>query len=222
MNFEEAMEKAGRNRMYESDYLPEFFVLWDNVTREQLANFRSALNKARRESDMQRYLQANPFLLIQHLGGGNGRWVIPQTRLGAEHVPDFIIGDRHSFGFEWQVVEIESPSAMVFTKSGDPSKILNHAIRQITDWRSWLRRNQEYASRRREQNGLGLVDIGSDVKGLIIIGRRDAIAPSTNERRRQLCSDLRIDIHSYDWLVGTLQGRLEALEKRRRDFLTSQ
>ena len=173
------------------------------------------MDQARKECDLQRYLEANPFLLIQHLGGGHGRWVIPQKRLGAEHVPDFIIGDRHSFGFEWQVVEIENPSAKVFTKSGDPSKTLSHAIRQITDWRSWLKLNQNYASRRREENGLGLVNIDSDVKGLIIIGRRDTIDPSTNERRRQLCSDLRIDIHSYDWLVGTLEGRVEALEKCR-------
>jgi hypothetical protein len=151
--------------------------------------------------------------VIQHLGGGHGRWVIPQKRMGAEHVPDFVIGDRHSFGFDWQMVEIESPSAKVFTKSGDPSKTLNHAIRQITDWRSWLKRNQDYASRRREENGLGLVDIASDVKGLIIIGRRANIASSTNERRRQLCSDLKIDIHSYDWVVDILQGRILALEK---------
>jgi len=36
MGFEEAMEKIKKNLMYESNYLPEFFVLWDNVTREQL------------------------------------------------------------------------------------------------------------------------------------------------------------------------------------------
>jgi len=215
MNFEEATDKVTKNSMYEADYLPEFFVWWDSVTREQLADLRNALSRAKRESDMQRYLEANPFLLIQHLGGGHGRWVIPQKRLGAEHVPDFVIGDRHSFRFNWQVVEIKSPSAMLFTKSGDPSKPLNHAIRQITDWRSWLKLNQGYASRRREDTGLGLVDIGSDVKGLIIIGRHANIASSTNERRRQLCSDLKIDIHSYDWLVDTLQGRIEALEKCR-------
>jgi hypothetical protein len=214
MRFEEAMEKIKKNSVHESEYLPEFFVWWDNVNREQLNDFFRALEHAKNESAMQRYLEANPFLLIQHLGGGAGRWVIPQKRLGAEHVPDFVVGERHSFGFEWQVVEIESPSAKMFTKSGDPSKVLNHAIRQITDWRSWLKRNQDYASRRREENGLGLVDIDGSVKGLVIIGRRHTIDPSTNERRRQLCSDLNIEIHSYDWLVERLKGRIEALEKR--------
>jgi hypothetical protein len=214
MKFEEAMEKVKKVSMYESDYLPDFFVWWDSVTREQLNDFRIVLGNANDEADMQRYLEANPYLLIQHLGGGHGRWVIPRKRLGSEHVPDFVIGDRHSFGFEWQVVEIESPSAKMFNKSGAPSKALNHAIRQITDWRSWLKRNQDYASRRREANGLGLVDIDGSVKGYIIIGRRHTIDPSTNERRRQLCSDLNIDIHSYDWLIEYLQGRIEALEKR--------
>lgn len=214
MNFDEAMEKVAKVSMYESDYLPESFVCWDHITREQLSDFRVALGSAKNEPEMQRYLEANPYLLIQHLGGGHGRWVIPQKRLGAEHVPDFVIGDRHSFGFEWQVVEIESPSAVLFTKSGDPSRALNHAIRQITDWRSWLKRNQDYASRRREESGLGLVDIDGNVKGLIVIGRRATIDPSTNERRRQLCLDLKIDIHSYDWLLDLLEGRIDALEKR--------
>jgi hypothetical protein len=35
---------------------------------------------------MQSYLSAHPELLIQHLGGGHGRWVIPQKRLGAEYL----------------------------------------------------------------------------------------------------------------------------------------
>jgi hypothetical protein len=215
MGFEKMMDKALKNRQYDSDYLSEFFVWWDDVTRKQLADFGEALKNAKRESDMQRYLETNPFILIQHLGGGNGRWVIPQKRLGSDFVPDFVIGERHSFGFHWQLVEIENPSAMVFTKNGDPSKTLNHAIRQITDWRSWLTRNQNYACRRREENGLGLIDIDNNVKGLIIVGRHASISPSTNDRRRQLCSTYNIDIHSYDWLVDTLRGRIEALEKCR-------
>ncbi len=38
MRFEEVMEKMKKNSMYESEYLSEFFVLWDNVTREQLSD----------------------------------------------------------------------------------------------------------------------------------------------------------------------------------------
>jgi hypothetical protein len=111
------------------------------------------------------------------------------------------------------VVEIESPKAKMFTKAGDPSATLNHAIRQVQDWRVWLKRNQDYASRPQLQNGLGLTDIDLNAKALILIGRRIETDASTHERRRQMCSDLSAEIHSYDWLASNARGRLEALER---------
>jgi len=205
--------KIRNTRDWKPDYLPEFFVFWDKISSSDINGFRKALDSATRESDMQAHIEANPIMLIQHLGGGHGRWVIEQKRLGAEHVPDFVIADRNSLGYEWQVVEIESPKAAMFTKAGDPSSKLNHAIRQIIDWRSWLKRNQDYASRIREKGGLGLIDIDSNVKGLIIIDRRNRIDDSTQERRRQLCIDLNIEIHTYDWLIERALYRLKSLEK---------
>lgn len=206
MIFDESMSS-------EPTYLPEHFVEWDEITQVQIEDFHYCLNSASNERDMQAYLEKHSYFMIQHLGGGHGRWVIPNKRLGAEYVPDFVIGEKHSLGFEWQVVELESPKAVFFTKNGDPSKVLNHAIRQITDWRSWLKQNQGYASRPKEENGLGLIDIDSSVKGLIILGRRSDIDSTTNERRRQLGSNLNIDIHTYDWLVECAEGRLKALGK---------
>lgn len=198
---------------YPPDYMSDCFVRWDRVSHDQVAALQKAIESARREADMQRYLEANPRALIQHLGGGQGRWVIPQKRFGAQFVPDFVIGERHSFGFEWQLVELESPKAKMFTKAGDPSAALNHAIRQLTDWRAWLKQNQNYASIPREANGLGLTDIDSNAKGLIIIGRRNETPLDTNERRRRMCQDLNAEIHSYDWLVSLMQGRIESLER---------
>ncbi|MFC1805789.1 Shedu anti-phage system protein SduA domain-containing protein [Planctomycetota bacterium] len=161
---------------------------------------------------MQRYFEDHPEFLVQVLGGGHGRWVIPQKRLGSEHVTDFLLGERHSFGYEWLAVELESPKRRMFNRSGDPSATLTHAIRQIHDWRGWLKRNQPYASRPREESGLGLPDIDCNVTGLVLIGRRDDVDPSTNELRRQMVTDLRIQIHSYDYVldpspaIGILQS----------------
>lgn len=102
---------------------------------------------------MQNFFELNPLLLIQHLSGGHGRWVVPGFRLGSEYICDFIIGEKSSVGYEWQVVELENPHTTMFNKNGDPSKALTHAIRQITDWRSWLERNQNYASRPKKEGG---------------------------------------------------------------------
>ncbi|QGX40208.1 Shedu anti-phage system protein SduA domain-containing protein [Permianibacter aggregans] len=204
----EAIEELRRK-----DPLSDFFTWWDRATPDDLAALAGALDDATREEDIQQFLQLNPHFLIQHLGGGHGRWVLPKQKLGAEYVTDFLIAEKHSFGFDWQAVELESPLRPMFNKNGDPSQHLNHAIRQITDWRAWLKSNQSYASRPRTEGGLGLTDIDANLKGLILIGRRAAIDPETNARRRQLVQNLNIEIHSFDYLLQSLEGRLVALRK---------
>jgi hypothetical protein len=202
-------------RLRAEDPLRDFFTWWDRVDDKDVVALKSALDQARREEDVQQFLQHNPELLIQHLGGGHGRWVIPKARLGADHVTDFLIAERHSFGFEWQAVELESPRRPMFNKNGDPSQHLNHAIRQITDWRSWLKSNQAYASRSRDEGGLGLTDIDTHVRGLVLIDRRANIRGDTSARRRQMVQDLNIEIHSYDYLLSAIEGRIESLQRSR-------
>lgn len=191
-----------------ADPLKEFFTWWNHITESDYAALEGALDGAKREEDIQQFLQEHPACLIQHLGGGHGRWVIPKQRLGSEHVTDFMIAERHSFGFEWQAVELESPLRPMFNKNGDPSQYLSHAIRQLTDWRAWLKANQAYAARPRSEGGLGLTDIDANARGLILIGRRGTIDAGTTARRRQMVQDLNIDIHSYDYLLASMQGRL--------------
>jgi hypothetical protein len=199
------------DRFLAEDPLREFFTWWDRVGIEDIESLVAAIDSAKKEEEVQKFLQENPKLLIQHLGGGHGRWVIPKARLGAEHVTDFLIAEKHSFGFEWQAVELESPLRPMFNKNGDPSQHLNHAIRQITDWRAWLKANQPYASRPRNDGGLGLTDIDTNVKGLILIDRRANVQQSTSARRRQMVQDLNIEIHTFDYLVSSISGRIESL-----------
>lgn len=202
-------ESLARERA--ADPLRDFFVLWDEVTRRDVQRLRQALGEARVEADMQAFLAQHPELLIQHLGGGHGRWVLPQKRLGSEHVPDFIIGEQHSGGHFWTAVELEGPQRPMFTRSGDPSRYLWHAIRQVVDWRVWLEHNRDYAARDRAQDGLGLQDISPSLPGLIVIGRRGQVAEDRRAFRRGLQRQLDIEIHSYDWLVDRVEGRIAAL-----------
>lgn len=190
-----------REQVLAEDPLGEFHVWWNDVRQQDVDELEKKLSTAKNEHDMQRYLEKHPLMLIQHMGGGHGRWVIPQKRLGSEFVTDFVIAEKSSIGFEWVAVELESPKAGLFTKMGDPSTTLSHAIRQISDWRVWLQKNQNYAARARNENGLGLTDIDSRLPGLIIIGREEGLDSTTRELRRQLGGDLKIKIHTYDWLV---------------------
>ncbi|MCO4880268.1 Shedu anti-phage system protein SduA domain-containing protein [Paraburkholderia caribensis] len=197
------------------DPLRDFFSFWDEVNESDIDALREALDTAKREEDIQQFFQADPKYLIQHLGGGHGRWIIPKQRLGVQHVTDFMIGERDSMGFRWQAVELESPLAKMFTKSGNPSAHLTHAVRQIQDWRMWLAANQNYAAHDRDQDGLGLTDIHSDVQGLILMGRRATESDETRRLRRQMGRDAKIEIHTFDYLLEALIGRVNSLKARR-------
>jgi hypothetical protein len=62
-------------------------------------------------------------------------------RRGLERRKYLDVGEKSSLGYEW--IELESPILRMFNANGDPSKYLTHAIRQILDWRAWLKTKSE-------------------------------------------------------------------------------
>lgn len=143
--------------------------------------------------------------------------MIPTQRPWSQYVADFIIGDAHSLGFDWHAVELEAPRAKLFTRSGDPSATLNHAIRQIIDWRAWLQDNLDYARRPESENGLGLLKIRPDLPGLILIGRRTGLSARDNRPREEMSRQLNIAIHTYDYIFDTVKWKAEAYERRLKE-----
>ncbi len=195
-------------------------VLWDELTRAEVAAYKAALDTARDEGDMQRFLEAHPRLLIQQLTAGRRSWVIPKKRLGSEHETDFVIAQQASDGLIWYAVELERPQAKMFNKNGDPSAALTHALRQVNDWRDWLSRNLDYASRPRDRSGLNLIDIDPELEGMIIIGRdADLDRRATAPRRQRLERANRVKIETYDWLLAQASERLASLEKKARAII---
>jgi hypothetical protein len=172
------------------------FNCWD-ITRAEISEFRRILELANDERPLQKYLEEHPELL----GGNNGRRVIPQKRLGAEFVPDFLMSETNSGGTYWTLVELQSPRTNFFTKSGRPTKQLDEGIRQILEWRRWLAANRDYAQRSNHRNGLGLGGIDDKAKGLLLIGRERYKIEAESEQLRQLEYNHRISIHTYDWLA---------------------
>jgi hypothetical protein len=213
------MKKTTRETLLKDVPLRDFFVWWDDLAYGDLEKLEIAIESAEREEDIQKIITEIPLLLVQHLHGGGGRWVLPKKRLGVEYVTDFIIGERHSFGFDWVAVELESPKVKMFTTKGDPTKELTHAIRQIQDWRTWIKNNRDYAIREINKQGLGLTDIDSNIPGLILIGRRKDVDKSTDELRRQMVQDSKIVIHTYDYLIDSAKSRVEWCEKERKKHI---
>jgi hypothetical protein len=192
--------------------VPGIRVSADAVTEQQVAAYEQALEAAPDELAMQRFLESAPRLLLQHLAAAGEHWVISKKRLGTEHETDFLLAEQGSTGLTWYAVELERPQARLFTASGDQSAKLTHALRQIDDWREWLSRNRDYASRPRNQSGLGLREIDPDLDGLIIMGRDADLDPRTHDRRRRLQRMHRVRIETYDWLARQARGRLAVLQ----------
>jgi antiviral defense system Shedu protein SduA len=193
----------------EEALFPDLFVPWRQLTRYEIAAFENALDGASNESDMQRFLEDHPHILIQQFTVDRGAWVIPKKRLGSEYVPDFLIAQEASGGLVWYAVEIERPQATLFNKNGDASALLNHALGQINDWREWLSQNRDYADKPPGREGLGLINISPDLDGLVVMGRGSDLDARTTRRRRRLAYTHRVVIETYDWLLSQARERLQ-------------
>ncbi|MCY4529241.1 MAG: DUF4263 domain-containing protein [Chloroflexi bacterium] len=180
-------------------------VRWNQITAQEVASLQELLDSNPDEQAMQSFLERNPKFLVQILGGGHGRYQIPRfqskPRLGSEYIPDFLISDVNSMGIHWYAVELESPRKRAYRKDGVQHSYLTQAISQITDWREWLRNNIDYARRKEEEDGLGLIGIDERLPGLILIGRRDEYPVRSKKYRRDTRANMQIAIHSYDWLL---------------------
>jgi hypothetical protein len=195
---------------------PDSFTRWDRVSHSEVEEYLDLLKHAKTERPIQAFFYLHRHFLIEHLRGGHGRWAISQQRLGSQYVTDFMIGASHSFGVDWVAVELESPRASLFTKAGNPTATLSHAIRQIADWRAWLTNNLSYAARPPAEGGLGLDKIRPDVEGMILIGRRARLSTSDNGLRSQLSHDLNITIHTYDYIADVARAKADLFARRKR------
>ena len=194
--------------------LEQYHVEWSEISAEHVITLKHVLESANTEEDIQRFLTDNKIFLVQHLGGGHGRYVLPKPKLGAELIPDFLVAEMSSVGLEWYGVELESPADEMFTSSGQPSHHLTTAVQQVMEWRDWLASNVMYARSPKSENGLGLVGIDADLPATILIGTRKKQFPSSfNAYRKQMKRKLNIEIHTYDWLVEQAQNRVQSLQK---------
>ena len=187
--------------------LNEFYIRIreGGISKQEADALRATIEHARGKRDIRRFLEKHPHILAQSLDGEDDKWCIPEKRLGSECAPDFLLAELSSIGLEWCGVELESPHAKLFKKNGDPSSSLTHAVRQATDWRTWLRNNIDYARRPRDKNGLNLIDIDSNLPFYILIGSRRGLDDRNRERRHNMNKDLNIQIHTYDWLIEVVE-----------------
>lgn len=105
----------------------------------------SFLKNAKIESEMHYFLEANPAILpgLYDLHNGPlGNVVISKLPLANEYVTDFAFISINSAVAQITLVEIESPTMLVFRKSDDLfSSKFNQAFQQVRDWTLWVEQN---------------------------------------------------------------------------------
>ena len=179
------------------------------ISEDDIAELEAVITEARDERPIQKFLEENAHVLTSLLIG-NERYCLPQKRLGAEYVPDFIIGDVDSLGIRWVLVELETPQSGIYlTKGLELDAKARKGINQIKLWRDWIASNVAYAHRRRSEDGLGLFDIREQAEAIVLVGRRERMPKKKDAERRAYRQSDNIHIHIYDWLVETLYGVIQ-------------
>lgn len=164
--------------------------------------FRDLLKTSQSEATLQAFLLDNPSLLALDVGR-----VLPQFRLGADYITDFVLELADQ---QYILVEIEAASHDLYTREKNPRKrkptaALNTALQQIEDWQDWVQHNISYLSTH-------LPEINHPQYWLII-GR----SPAQRRERRALAQKqhnlLPIQLFTYDDLLDRAARQLRNLAK---------
>lgn len=158
-------------------------------------DFERVLGDATDERPLQMFLASFPVLLGPLAQPGGALWCLDRPRLGSEFVPDFLLASLTSVGFQWTMIELESPTEKALTRASLPAKKLAEALKQVRDWRTWLIDNVAYARGER-----GLKDIDANCPAVVVIGRRGSLDPKQVKTYRALSAN-GITIMSYDRLL---------------------
>lgn len=178
------------------DELAEFRVTVTIPTVDAIRELEDLLEGGEsKEGPFQDLVERHPQLLASLVVGNWGTYIIPQQRLGAEHVTDFLVLGVNSLGPQWLAVELEAPRHELLTQKGALRSEVQHAVNQIQDWRDWLTANVSYA-----QGALHLHGLTNSVPGLVIIGRDEPRA-SRQPARSRVAEQQDIQIHSWDWVL---------------------
>jgi len=208
----EVLERSRLQHYLARTYLKEYETGFLKITKNDASELISVIEHSDREENVQQFLQTHPNILTHHRGGGHGRFCIPKKSFGGRFITDFLLADLSSLGINWEAVELESPKAKIFNKNGDPSYILNHALKQIRDWRTWLTKNLDEATRLQQESGLGLIGIEPELECLILIGRRRDLDDKQQDARQRINREINGEIHTYDWLIEQAIDEIARLE----------
>ncbi len=213
------------------------FGKWDReyikIFKKDISEFRRLIEDRPTESKIQRKLEENPIILVHAAmdgffdGAASSRTsLFSKFQLGNEFETDFMFCYGTSMGISCTFVELERADVPLFTKKGDPSKYLTHALRQVMNWRAWLEDHRDFAlseivrvANTSEQRWDWPATLRKPFRFVIVIGRRSKLTEHGNRLRAELCNSTPgLEIVTYDRLFDNYwfdkTENLEAEEHR--------
>lgn len=181
----------------------------DKVLSE-LDHIEAEIKDGCKEQDVQRFLKKRPYLMAGKYRSGHGTYAFSELSFGGKYYADWVTASGHSGGIMWELIELECPQSCPFNKDGDFSQATRKGIKQIKDWRDWVRRNLDMAERPPSRDGLGLFDIRSLTPGIVVVGQnstyKDLIGVEKfNDHRKTLYEESFMKIISYESFFNQLR-----------------
>ena len=165
-------------------------------------------DNTKKEQDYQSFLRNHAGMFIPSRSSSfKEQIVLEKIKLGAEYITDFVSidGDR-SYGFQYTLIEIESPHDNLFTSKGTKSAHLVQSLDQISNWQRWMD-NSKSSSLELFPSWIRNVSNHYRFHYLLVIGRRND-STSEKEKLKQIANQHKIEIRSFDYLTDIFSSRL--------------
>lgn len=186
---------------------PWFKVNESEIKEDIIESWEILLNDTtQKEESYQNYLSKHCGFFFPKNNDLREQVIVEKLKFGADYISDFVVCEnQRSYGFQYTLIEIESPHTPPFTKDGKQSARLRDAIQQIHDWQHWIEGNIEEAKRIFPSKEFIVGNI-SNFKYIIVIGRKE----NTEEnlfKRNFLSNKINIEIRSFDFFTELAQSR---------------
>lgn len=168
-----------------------------------LAQFEALIDRpgVHEKRDVHPFIKSHDFMLFPNRDAVTSEVPIG---VGTEFRIDFMIQKPDG---SYLLVEIENPQATLFTKKGDFSSGVNHALRQVEDWQEWIEANTPTAER--YFPGIRAPE------AWIVIGRDQALTDTEKRRlsRRNINMRGRVTIRTYDDLIRDANAYISSIRR---------
>ena len=167
----------------------------DQIDKD-VAEYDALLDRNTSEAELHAFLARHTYFFNGYLRLLGNSPVYSKVKLGSDHEVDFAWFDTSSFGPEWHLVEIEPSRCKLFTRDGNPTAELTHAIQQVRDWNSWVHRYLDYARKIMPQIEYPVCHV--------FLGRRSELTEANTPKLRRFVHEHRayLSLHTLDALSG--------------------